>query len=145
MLEENYSEIPVESNNRKKWVLLAVGVIILILIGGGIFWWMNRSKESMETQVLETPVTNISVEEVPAPVVDPYPNDKDRDGIDDTKEKELGTSNRDFDTDGDGLSDFDEIEVWKTNPTKMDSDGDGFNDGYEVLSGYNPLGDGPLE
>ena len=32
------------------------------------------------------------------------------------------------DADGDGISDYDEIHVYKTNPLSIDSDGDGFND-----------------
>lgn len=36
------------------------------------------------------------------------------------------------DTDGDGLADYDEINVWKTNPLHSDSDGDGFTDLEEI-------------
>lgn len=36
------------------------------------------------------------------------------------------------DTDGDGLSDDDESNIYFTNPTKPDTDGDGLNDGDEV-------------
>jgi len=32
------------------------------------------------------------------------------------------------DADGDGLADYDEINIWKTNPLSSDSDGDGFDD-----------------
>ena len=43
-----------------------------------------------------------------------------------------------LDSDGDGLSDPDEI-ARGTNPTSNDSDGDGVFDGYEVSVGLNPL------
>lgn len=36
------------------------------------------------------------------------------------------------DTDGDGLSDYEEIHTWKTNPLRVDSDGDSFNDFEEI-------------
>lgn len=36
------------------------------------------------------------------------------------------------DTDGDGVSDYDEIHTWKTNPLRVDSDGDGFSDFEEI-------------
>jgi len=36
------------------------------------------------------------------------------------------------DTDGDGIVDFDEINVYGTDPDKMDSDSDGLNDGDEL-------------
>lgn len=77
-------------------------------------------------------------------IVFPLPNDKDQDGIVDSREAELGTSDRDFDTDGDGLSDSSEIDDWKTNPTIFDTDKDGFGDGFEVINGFNPAGPGKL-
>lgn len=43
------------------------------------------------------------------------------------------------DTDGDGLSDYVEQNIYHTNPLKPDSDSDGYNDGAEVSSGHNPL------
>ena len=36
------------------------------------------------------------------------------------------------DTDGDGISDYEEIYIWKTNPLRVDSDGDGFSDLDEI-------------
>ncbi len=70
--------------------------------------------------------------------------DSDKDGLDDVREKELGTDPNNPDTDGDGLSDGDEVLIWKTNPLNPDTDGDGFKDGDEVKHGYNPLGPGKL-
>jgi hypothetical protein len=43
------------------------------------------------------------------------------------------------DTDGDGLSDSDEVNVYKTNPNAADTDGDGMLDRDEVTYGYYPL------
>lgn len=42
------------------------------------------------------------------------------------------------DTDQDGLSDFDEIYLYKTSPYLEDSDSDGFSDKQEVESGNDP-------
>lgn len=72
------------------------------------------------------------------------PIDTDEDGIDDTIEQTIGTDVREKDTDRDGLSDGDEILVWKTNPLNADTDGDTYSDGTEVASGYSPLGPGKL-
>ncbi|MDZ7721532.1 MAG: hypothetical protein U5R06_01590 [candidate division KSB1 bacterium] len=58
--------------------------------------------------------------------------DPDKDGLTNKIEKELGTDPKKADTDGDGLSDGDEINRWKTNPLRPDSDNDGLNDGNEV-------------
>ena len=43
------------------------------------------------------------------------------------------------DTDGDGLSDRDEVRVHFTSPTNIDTDGDSANDGGEVAIGSDPL------
>ena len=42
------------------------------------------------------------------------------------------------DTDGDGLSDYDELMVYKTSSYLKDSDSDGFDDKMEVFSGNDP-------
>uniref|UniRef100_UPI004049F2BB T9SS type A sorting domain-containing protein n=1 Tax=Fulvivirga sp. TaxID=1931237 RepID=UPI004049F2BB len=65
------------------------------------------------------------------------------------------------DTDGDGLSDADETNIYKTDPNNADTDNDGLSDGFEVANtdiapegadarGFNPLvadvdGDGLLD
>ena len=42
------------------------------------------------------------------------------------------------DTDEDGVSDYDENEIYKSNPLNKDSDGDGYEDGVEVSKGTDP-------
>ena len=42
------------------------------------------------------------------------------------------------DTDGDGLSDGDEVYFHNTDPTNPDTDGDGLNDGFEVEFDFDP-------
>jgi len=44
-----------------------------------------------------------------------------------------------LDSDGDGIPDVKEIEVYGTDPFKFDTDGDGYSDKQEVDSGYDPL------
>jgi hypothetical protein len=81
----------------------------------------------------------------PVKVIPSGQSDRDRDGIPDTQEAELGTKSADFDTDGDGLSDRAEIEKFGTDPNNPDTDGDTFRDGYEVLKGYSPNSTGTLQ
>lgn len=50
----------------------------------------------------------------------------------------LITSSKQLDSDGDGVSDEDEIRL-KTNPFSRDTDQDGYPDGLEVALGSNPL------
>ena len=47
-------------------------------------------------------------------------------------ETDTGTDPNSWDTDNDGLSDYDEIYVYKTNPLHPDTDGDKLTDGDEV-------------
>ncbi|MDA7658125.1 leucine-rich repeat protein [bacterium] len=42
------------------------------------------------------------------------------------------------DSDGDGLSNYDEIVIHATNPNQMDTDEDGFDDDEEILKGTDP-------
>ncbi|MGH8071286.1 MAG: malectin domain-containing carbohydrate-binding protein [Candidatus Entotheonellia bacterium] len=66
--------------------------------------------------------------------------DSDKDGLSDWDEISLyRTDPNRADTDGDGLSDGDEVEVHRTDPTKADTDGDGVSDGTEVSKGSNAL------
>jgi len=72
------------------------------------------------------------------------PIDTDGDALDDIREADIGTDPLNWDTDGDELSDSDEITVWKTNPLNPDTDGDGYFDGAEIRNGYSPTGPGKL-
>ncbi len=48
------------------------------------------------------------------------------------------------DTDGDGLSDFDENYVYGTNLNDPDTDGDGLPDGWEIAVGLDPTDNGTI-
>lgn len=48
------------------------------------------------------------------------------------------------DSDLDGLSNYDEVVTYETNPNEKDTDGDGFNDKAEIDNGFNPRGEGLL-
>ena len=65
--------------------------------------------------------------------------DEDGDGLTNGEEEDLGTDPEIADTDNDGLSDGDEVNVYGTDPTTADSDGDGYSDGEEVESYTDPL------
>lgn len=45
------------------------------------------------------------------------------------------------DTDGDMVADFDEVQVYGTDPERKDSDGDGALDGEEIIARTDPRGD----
>jgi hypothetical protein len=56
----------------------------------------------------------------------------------------IGAVNNGVDTDHDGLTDYEEVHVYHTNPLNPDTDGDGYLDGAEVKGGYDPNGPGKL-
>ncbi|MBQ7197068.1 MAG: InlB B-repeat-containing protein [Synergistaceae bacterium] len=65
--------------------------------------------------------------------------DKDGDGLTNIQEGNFGTNMILTDTDMDGLTDYEEVITYKTDPLKPDTDDDGVDDGTEVAIGSNPL------
>ncbi|MBN2800735.1 MAG: redoxin domain-containing protein [Deltaproteobacteria bacterium] len=65
--------------------------------------------------------------------------DGDKDGLTDAEEAELGTDPSADDSDGDGISDGDEVNTYLTDPLDADSDDDGHADGDEISHGTLPL------
>ena len=66
--------------------------------------------------------------------------DSDQDGVWDADELLLGTDPTVQDTDGDGLTDGAEIDLFNTDPLSGDSDNDGVSDALELL--FPPTGSG---
>lgn len=65
--------------------------------------------------------------------------DLDSDMLTILEEFQYGTDNLREDTDGDGLTDYDEIYVYGTDPLTADTDNDGISDGSEIKIGMNPV------
>ncbi len=171
-------------------VLLSLVVVIFLgglAYGGWRLFYQNKNKTT-DLSAQPAPVNAIdqfqalqnssSANAVAAPTTTPakvnndqilfgQAIDSDKDGLDDVREKEMGADMYSPDTDNDGLSDGDEVVVYKTNPVKADTDDDGLNDGDEVLiwrtnpinsdtdgdtypdgtevkNGYSPVGPGKL-
>ena len=122
-------------------------IIIIVIVTAfiaGIIWTIvsvknKQPKESSAPQSIEQATSTPSIT-----TIDENSDDQDSDGIKDKQEKELGTSDFNFDTDEDGLNDWNEINEWKTDPKNSDTDGDGYADGVELLRGFNPKGSGKL-
>ena len=80
-------------------------------------------------------------------------DDDDNDGLSDVFEVSIGTNPLSADTDGDGLTDYEEVYFdglagytpgSDTNPLNSDTDGDGYSDTKEINSGSNPLDPGSV-
>jgi hypothetical protein len=54
-------------------------------------------------------------------------------------------ANLQLDTDHDGVSDKDELAIYKTDINNPDSDGDGYSDWLELNAGYSPLNSAPVK
>jgi len=83
---------------------------------------------------------------IPTPVAAPLPApvpalggpDTDRDGLSDALERRYGLDPLRADTDGDNLSDAQEMVTLGTDGRKADTDGDGLNDAFELAQGLDP-------
>lgn len=63
--------------------------------------------------------------------------DSDNDGLDNVTESKIGTDFMNSDTDRDGIKDGDEVNNYKTNPTKISSMDDGISDMVKVVKGLD--------
>ena len=64
--------------------------------------------------------------------------DKDKDIVSDVANFDEATNHL-VDTDNDGLSDYEEINIYGTDYNNPDTDGDGYFDGLEIKNNYSPL------
>ncbi len=89
---------------------------------------------------IPTPIPE-PVKVVPVPTVDPNTIDSDGDGLTDVEEiNNYKTDPKNPDSDGEGLNDYVEVMRYKTNPLNPDTDGEGLNDYVEVMQyKTNPL------
>lgn len=123
--------LPIMSVNKKIIILL----VTLTLVGAGIFAYIIVMKKTVAPAA---PITSAREQEFNAAIKKLSATDQDFDGIPDIDEVKYQTSVTSADSDGDGLTDSQEVFTFKTNPLKADTDGDGKTDGYEVRRGTNP-------
>jgi cell wall-associated NlpC family hydrolase len=90
-----------------------------------------------------TPLSELMAPMVPpAPLPDPAPAlggpDTDHDGLSDALERRYGLDPLRADTDGDNLTDAQEVVTYGTDARKADTDGDGLDDAFELAQGLDP-------
>lgn len=103
------------------------GTIGLVALGGLVFWLRSRSVEEGSLGLPSSRTTQQQATDIPSTGQAPWEGmdaqkakDADLDGITDDRERGLGTDVFKADTDGDGFSDYEEVELMKTDPLKPD-------------------------
>jgi hypothetical protein len=149
-------EIPKPKLDRKNVILLLVIIALAIGLTALGIWWFSSRQASPEQ---ETPAVlelfdqeqtmpqneNANLPGISLPTSSPsdnlagQPQDTDGDGLTDEEEILLGTSINSADTDNDGLYDKEEVKIYKTDPLRADSDNDGWSDGEEIQKHQDPL------
>ncbi|MDP3985978.1 MAG: hypothetical protein U1C53_02070 [Candidatus Veblenbacteria bacterium] len=134
------------SHSWLKW--LALAVLVLVIGAGAWYLWVRWGSEPVPAPLNETsqpadqtPVQPVNTEPTPAPNAS---TDTDGDRLTDVEELERGTDPRRADSDEDGLFDYEELSIYQSNPLQFDTDGDGYGDGEEVRNGYSPTGPGRI-
>jgi hypothetical protein len=133
---------PPPAGPQSHWVRFIVILVVVILFGVGAAFGIRAL---LDNQSGASDVGDDRQRERIEQHLEEFKDDIDQDGLSDDEERSLGTSLTDHDTDADGLPDYEEVSVFGTDPLARDSDGDGISDGFEVVEGTNPAGDGPLQ
>ncbi|MDD2753259.1 MAG: hypothetical protein PHT44_01495 [Candidatus Portnoybacteria bacterium] len=108
-----------KNHSRKLSLLVAVFVLLTgIFIGGYLVLKSGRVSAGQIDNILNAGSTNPEI-------CNPDPGDSNKD------------------SDNDGLKDWQEIQIYQSNPCKADTDGDGYLDGEEIASGYDPIKKAP--
>lgn len=133
--------------DKKKIIISGIVLLIFILILGMVIFFIKSSSEKTSDkkqggQNTIPPLSESLQEIVQEPLLDKelalydgtnlpeeYKSaDYDFDGLDNEDEIKYGTDMNNFDTDGDGISDYDEINRTKTDPLAYSSRNDGVSD-----------------
>jgi hypothetical protein len=149
----------ISTNADGSYVTSTAGVNPTANGGGGTIIYGDITTGPGHTVIGSPPVVQTNPEPVAAPVTEPAPveaapvdtaapadtavataSDQDADNIADELEWDRGLDPSNPDTDGDGVADGDELNIYGTEPTAADTDGDGVTDGAELFANHtDPL------
>lgn len=125
----------------KKLVILAIAILAVVFSAAIAVFVITGNKDGKENKEPEI-ISNIDPMMLGLSDYSTYvyseDGDEDGDGLTNAQEEKLGTDIWLADTDGDGISDYAEVNVTDTNPLKADTDRDGLKDGDEVSAGLDP-------
>ncbi len=127
---------PGTANKNKAILIIVPSLLVLLAIGGVVAWFlMDSNSEPVTQEVVTPPIAETPIETTPEVSTPPDwllryfgsetcteinicgdSADADRDGLNNKKEHELATDPNLPDSDGDGLADGDEVNIFKSNP-----------------------------
>jgi hypothetical protein len=99
---------------------------------------LDKKREEMVKETLDTPSLQSISDDIDAEIKTNLNNLMSRVDKFENLRREKSSNDVSTDTDKDGISDFDEINFFETDPKNVDTDNDGFTDGIEILKGYDP-------
>ena len=123
-LSKSSSQPSTSVQNRLPYIIFAVILFVLIASVGYYFCGVQHlcgNRNINGTRTTTNKPTSTMTE-----------GDDDNDGLTNSIEQKHDTNPDNPDTDSDGLTDGDEVNVYNTNPNNYDTDGDGLTDGDEV-------------
>ena len=149
-------ELPVSSKGKILKVLL-IALLIILLIGLGYLVYVKfltgqntsevpvvvntKPATTSTTVATKTPITNIQATTTQATNTIPVSQETSvvtSTPLATTTPPAADLVDRTKDTDGDGLSDYEEVMIYHSDPLNPDTNGNGYNDGVEVKNGYDP-------
>ncbi|MBL7053706.1 hypothetical protein ISS06_00690 [Patescibacteria group bacterium] len=116
-------------------------IIVIMVVGGALYGWKNLKQTNQPEIIIPivNPAPEVNVQEKDESIIKKDINDDaDRDGLKDEEESALGTNKNKIDSDDDGLSDYEEVKIYLTDPLNKDTDGDGNTDGDEIKNRKDP-------
>ncbi len=134
-----------DGDNFRWGIILLSGLIVVLLIIFGTYILRSRQKNDFtvssygsgnQVGLVDRLFNNESN-------IKTISQDADQDGLSNSEEAEIKTDPLKADTDNDGLTDREEIKVYKTDPLKADTDSDGMDDGLEIKNYRDPLDSNP--
>ena len=132
MVKKLSPEFKADAKKKCKRPLIICGIVTLLVAIALIVTMCSQGKPAQEELQYDDPAAEMMMGN---PVdSDDYDNDLVKNDV----ELEIGTDPYSADTDKDGLGDYYEMEVSKTNPLKADTDDDGLNDYVELQAGLDP-------
>lgn len=128
----------------KRIILIVIVALVALGLGYGLVGLLSKKSTTTKTNI--TPAQNgvetnaAAVKDVSAILEKAQKTDSDLDGLTNQEEITAKTDPSKVDSDGDGVSDFDEVKTFLTNPLKTDSLNTGYNDSWAIQRGIITAG-----